>query len=119
MNMVSLFNQIIQKNPPISDLNLYKFSDYINNESEGKVILETLLNSNIRTVQHLNLGGNPDWFSHEFKEDPKGAVEMQMRSKPKMCEREKVWREKKRTNKQMQQPKTKKAAFQKEQLKCT
>ena len=65
LSMVSLFRQIIQHNPPIQVLNMYCFSDkYDTVENIGELVLEALLNSNIESIQDLNLSGNKSWFRH-------------------------------------------------------
>ena len=59
MNLGSLIRQIISNNPPLTYLNLYWFSGRLDgSESAGEIILESVLNSSICTIQTLNLYGN-------------------------------------------------------------
>ena len=77
--MASLIREVIQNNPPLTHLNLEEFSqDKDGNESAGEIILESLLNSSICTIQHLNIGGNFSWFKKSKIEDREGATEMLM-----------------------------------------
>ena len=51
--------------------------EYDVNESVGEAILEALCNSNIFTIQHLNLAANNSWFSHpQTKEEREGTVDL-------------------------------------------
>ena len=53
--MVTLLRQIVQRNPPITDLDMHGFStERDNNENIGELILEILLNSSIETITFLN-----------------------------------------------------------------
>ena len=55
LSMVTLLRQIIQRNPPIIDLNMRFFSndrDY--DENIAELVLEILLNSSIDTITVLN-----------------------------------------------------------------
>ena len=65
MNLVGLLREIIYNDPPITYLDMDQFSDcdYCN-ESAGQIILETLLNSSISTIQYLNLSHNRSWFRY-------------------------------------------------------
>ena len=73
-----LFRQIIRNNPPLTHLNMQRFS--LNkdvNESVGEAILEALYNSNIATIQNLNLSFNESWFRHpQTKEDREGILDL-------------------------------------------
>ena len=55
-----------------------QFSDCFDcNESVGEIILETLLNSSISTIQHLNLSNNRSWFKYtNTGEDRKGVIDI-------------------------------------------
>ena len=74
--MVSLFRQIIQHNPDIQVLNMKYFSEYSDrDENIGELILEALLNSNIESINDLNLFFNPSWFRHpETKKEKSSNV---------------------------------------------
>ena len=62
LSMVTLLRQIVQRNPPISDLKMYKFSKNRDlNENIGELVLEILLNSSIDTITVLNFWGAPGW----------------------------------------------------------
>ena len=63
--MYSLFSQIIQNNPPLTVLSMYKFSKnnyFIENINMGELVLETLINSTISTITDLNFACNESWF---------------------------------------------------------
>ena len=63
LSMVTLLRQIVQRNPPITNLNLQRFSG--NNDHDiniGELVLEILLNSSIDTIIDLNLSENRSWF---------------------------------------------------------
>ena len=61
--MATLLRQIVQNNPPITDLNMHAFSDRTNwKENIGELVLEILLNSSIDTITVLNLSDNSSWF---------------------------------------------------------
>ena len=63
--MFSLYSQIIQMNPPLTVLSMYKFSKnnyFIENINMGELVLETILSSTINTITDLNLAGNESWF---------------------------------------------------------
>ena len=63
LSMAALLRQIVQNNPPITDLNMHAFSDRTNwNENIGELVFEILLNSSIDTVTVLNLSNNSSWF---------------------------------------------------------
>ena len=65
MNLVGLFKEIISNNPPITYLDMDRFSDRFDcNESLGEIILEALLNSSITKIQYLNLSRNHSWFKN-------------------------------------------------------
>ena len=55
-----------------------QFSDCFDcNESEGEIILETLLNSSISAIKCLNLSNNNSWFKYtNTGEDRKGVVDI-------------------------------------------
>ena len=56
LSMVSLFRQIIQHNPPIQVLNMSQFCWYKESvENIGEIVLEAILNSNIESIQDLDL----------------------------------------------------------------
>ena len=77
--MANLIREVIQNNPPLTHLNLEEFSfDKDCDVSAGEIILESLLNSSICTIQHLNIGGNSSWFKKSESEDREGAAEMLM-----------------------------------------
>ena len=70
---------VIQNIPPLAHLNLENFSlDQDGVESVGEILLESLLNSSICTIQHFNIGGNSSWFKKNAREDREGAVEKLM-----------------------------------------
>ena len=57
--MVSLFRQIIQRNPPIQVLDMNKFSfDMDRNSNIGELVLEAILSSIIDSITDLNLSYN-------------------------------------------------------------
>ena len=61
--MVSLLRQIVQRNPPITDLNMENFSGSNDlDENTGELVLEILLNSSIDTITNLNFYENSSWF---------------------------------------------------------
>ena len=65
MSVVNLFRQIIQYNPSILELQMSEFSlDRDRNENIGELILESLLNSNIESINLLYLSHNSSWFKH-------------------------------------------------------
>ena len=58
-----LFRQIIQNNPPLEYLDFSKYSDKEDKtENIGEFILETILNSRISSIKHLDLSLNSSWF---------------------------------------------------------
>ena len=60
-----LFRQIIQQNPPLEILSLFKYSEKEDkNENIGEFMLETILSSRIESIKDLDLSGNPSWFHH-------------------------------------------------------
>ena len=70
--MFSLCSQIIQENPPLTVLSMYKFSKnnyFIENINMGKLVLETLLSSTINSITDLNLADNESWFWHSPMEE--------------------------------------------------
>ena len=76
--MGGLLKEIIQKNPPLTHLNLSNFcDDKDGDQSSGQIILEALFNSSICTIQDLNLSHNSSWFNKvNTGEDREGALEM-------------------------------------------
>ena len=63
MLMVSILRQIILKNPPILVLNMEKFNSKMDYTHEiCKLVLESLLSSNINTITDLNFSKNQFWF---------------------------------------------------------
>ena len=61
--MVNLLRQIVQRNPPITNLIMERFSDASDhNENIGELVLENLLNSNIDKITNLDLSYNKSWF---------------------------------------------------------
>ena len=74
--MVYLFKEIIQNNPPLSYLHLsFYHPSFKSNDSEGEIILETLLNSSITTIKDFILPNNLFWFKNGDIER-EGSVEM-------------------------------------------
>ena len=71
MQIVSLFRQIVSRNPPLKVLNMGSFS--IDGDKEENVcehIFEALLSSDIDSITDLNLSINESWYMHpETKED--------------------------------------------------
>ena len=73
MSIVGLFRQIVQQNPPIEVLNMEYFSHDSDRENNmGEIILESILSSNIDSINDLNLGFNNSWFS----EDRSGNIDL-------------------------------------------
>ena len=66
MRVAGIFQGITQKNPPLTHLNLEKFSSdkYFENRNAGDIIIEALLNSSICSIYYLNLGDNKSWFNN-------------------------------------------------------
>ena len=63
--MLSLLRQIVQSNPPIEILDMNRFSwDKDRDENIGELVLETLLNSNIKSITDLNFSYNNSWFNN-------------------------------------------------------
>ena len=61
--MITLLRQIVQRNPPIIDLNMRNFSSgEDDHENIGELILEILLNSSIDTITVLDFACNRIWF---------------------------------------------------------
>ena len=76
MSVAGLIREIIQNNPPLTHINLRHFSyNRDGNDSAGELILESLVNSSICTIQNLSLGVNESWFKNGDT-DREGAVEM-------------------------------------------
>lgn len=76
--MLSLFMQIIQRNPPIQVLNMEKFSgDNDRDGSNGECVLEALMSSNIESITELDLSNNESWFNQtHLQEERKGNVDL-------------------------------------------
>ena len=78
LSMVTLLRQIVQRNPPITDLNMNNFnSDRDDGDNIGEQVLEILLNSSIGTITLLNFENNSAWFKHPgTKEWRSGNVDL-------------------------------------------
>ena len=76
MSVAGLVREIVQYNPRLTHLSLYRFSDDDDrDESAGEIMLEALLNSTICTIQSLNLYGNSSWFKNGTT-DRESSVDM-------------------------------------------
>ena len=65
MQLGGLFRQIIQQNPPLEVLNLRCYSDKNDRfQNIGEFILESILDSRIKSIRHLYLALNSSWFQH-------------------------------------------------------
>ena len=65
INLAGLVRDIIQNNPPLTNLNFSQFSgDKDGNESAGSTIMEAILNSSVNSIQDLNLSNNQSWFKN-------------------------------------------------------
>ena len=59
LSMVSLFRQIIQSNPTIQVFDMNTFSGNSDRDQNmGELVLDTLLNSNIKSITDLDLSSN-------------------------------------------------------------
>ena len=68
LSLVSLLRQIVQCNPQITVLNMYRFSsDNVENENIGELVLEILMSSSIDSITDLNLRMNSSWFTGEAR----------------------------------------------------
>ena len=78
LSMVTLLRQIVQRKPPIIDLNMVLFSsDHDENENIGELVLEILLNSSIDTITNLDLDSNSSWFyNFNTGEERSGNVDL-------------------------------------------
>ena len=77
MSFARLFRQIVQNNPPIIHLDLSGNNNYSddNEENAGEIILEALVNSQISSIQNLQLGNNKEWFNNG-NDANEGVVDM-------------------------------------------
>ena len=79
-DMAKLFREIVRNNPPLTHVKLNSFSGTYfkrdDDESVGEIILESLVNSTITTIQELDMGGNRSWFQKNFRSDREGYIEM-------------------------------------------
>ena len=65
LSLVSLLRQIVQNDPRIETLNMYKFSrNKDRDQNIGELVLETLLSYSVDSIIDLNLGKNSSWFRH-------------------------------------------------------
>ena len=75
--MLTLLRQIVQRNPPITYLNMRVFSGKDDDDNIGELVLEILLNSSIDTIIDLNLSENRSWFKNpRTREDKLGNVDL-------------------------------------------
>ena len=78
LSMVTLLRKIVQRDPPITDLNMNVFSSYKDHDEKiGELVVEILLNSNIDSINTLSFYENSTWFYNpSTREERLGCVDL-------------------------------------------